>query len=129
MEEKIYFNDNVISVTSSRVILGATTYALRNVSSVKMLFDPPKRMIEIILIAIGIISLIIGIAMDKGGGVCIGLGIILGILGGILFSIKKTTYYVQLGTNAGESRAYSSVNQQHIQEVVNAINEAIIEYK
>ncbi|HMQ79982.1 MAG TPA: DUF6232 family protein [Ignavibacteria bacterium] len=130
MEEKNYYSDNSISVTSTRVMIGSTTYSLRNVSSVRTMFTAPSHIIDILLIITGVISLIIGFAMIKNsGGFCVGIGVLLGIIGVIVFKSKKNTYYVLLGTNAGEHKALTSTNQQYIDTIVTAINNAIIEYK
>jgi len=77
MDEKTYYTDNEVSVTSARVIFRGTTYALRNVSSVRMITVAPTRIIEIILIIIGVITFALGFAA-KETRLCLGLGFILG---------------------------------------------------
>jgi len=52
-----------------------------------------------------------------------------GALGVIFFIIRKTQYFVVLGTNAGDVRALSSPDQTRIGTIVDAINNAIVEYK
>lgn len=130
MEEKNYYNDSTITVTSSRIIVGSTTYSLRNISSVKMTYVDPSHIFEIILILIGIISLISGIPMIKNsGGICIVLGVLLGVAGYFIYKSKKTTYYVVLGTNSGEQKALFSTDSNYIKNIVNEINNAIIDYR
>lgn len=51
-EETIY-SDNAVVVTNMRVIIGGATYALRNITSVKMLFTPPRLVKPILLLIVG----------------------------------------------------------------------------
>jgi hypothetical protein len=130
MEEKTYYSDNSISVTSTRVIVGSTTYSLRNVSSVKMTSIVPSHVIDIILILIGVITLIIGLAaLKETSGICLIVGILIGVAGFFIFKSKKTTYYVVLGTNSGEQKAIYSIDLEYINKIVSEINNAIMDYK
>src|SRR5947208_2463212 len=54
-DETIYSGNNV-SVTTTRVIIHGTTYALRNITSVKRAFTPEKTGCAIVLLVIGVIS-------------------------------------------------------------------------
>jgi uncharacterized membrane protein len=54
------------------------------------------------------------------------IGIILIILGAIWMSFLKNEYSVRIQSNSGESDGLISVNKEYIQQVVNAVNSAII---
>ena len=56
-EETIY-SDNTVVVTNMRVIIGGATYALRNITSVKMLFTPPRLVKPILLLIVGLMILL-----------------------------------------------------------------------
>jgi hypothetical protein len=60
------------------------------------------------------------------GGV-IGLLGIIGIVGGITLMVRaKPTYVVRIGSASGEANALASKDRDHIQKIVDAMNEAII---
>lgn len=138
MEEKMYYNSDGIQVTSSRIVMGNTTYSLRNVSSVKKNVHTyrPSSTLEALLTIFGIGVLLIGFigtVQFKSESVWFLMIIGAAITGGALFLIsrKKTTYtyIIVLGTNAGEQRGYQSSNQSMIDEIIGAINNSIVEYK
>jgi hypothetical protein len=130
MEEKNYFSDRNITITSTRVIVSGTTYSLRNISSVKMTTVEPSHIFDIICIIIGVLSLIGGVStLNHSGGICVVLGILIGIVGFFIYKSKKSMYYVVLGTNSGEQKAYFSTDVNYIQNIVNEINNAIIDYR
>ena len=130
MEEKNYFSDSQITVTSTRIIVGATTYSLRNISSVSTAKIEPSHTIDVILIIIGILSLISGIPLIKNSGsLCIIMGILIGVAGFFIYKSKKTNYCVVLETNSGKQNVFYSIDMNYINNIVNEINNAIIDYK
>jgi hypothetical protein len=58
-EYRIYL-DNVVAVTTSRVVIGGTTYALRNITSVKMTYTPRKVLGAFLLLFFGLLLLLVG---------------------------------------------------------------------
>lgn len=117
MEEKVFFDDGLCSVTNARCILGGKTIPVRSLNSVSMLVESPSRTLPIVLIIIGAICLFAGSVV--AGIVLIGLGI-------LWLVMQKNTYHVQIETSSGSQNAYSSKNRAHIEEVVNALNDAIV---
>lgn len=138
MEEKEFFNDQVVSVTSARVKMNSLTFALRNISSVRSVTIQPSHALDIFLIIVGVVITIFGLcAAGVGGGaesggtmgvgiftILFGIGIV--IIGILIYTKKKPTYYVYLGTNAGEQKGIYSQNKTYVDSIVEAINEAII---
>jgi hypothetical protein len=143
MSENIIYQDNTITVTNKRIVLGSKTYPLRQVASVGMTRTSPDY----------------GSVMGEGGciGFLIGAGIgalfltyivtsLLGMnpgttdYGGIIFSVfmgilvivglimwnMKPSYNVQLGLSSGETNILSSEDRNYISKVVNKINEALV---
>lgn len=53
-QEEILYSDNVVAVTNVRVTISGATYALRNVTSVKMASSPPQIFVAIVLLLVGI---------------------------------------------------------------------------
>jgi Family of unknown function (DUF6232) len=132
-EENIY-NDNNVSITTARIIVFGTTYALRNITSVKMTKTAGDSGCAVAPIVVGLISFsvaVISIANDTGGPVLIPLLIAGGLLAGGMAWLRsvKPTFHVTIASSSGEIRALSSLNRPYIETIVGAINEAIIRYR
>jgi hypothetical protein len=131
-EEKIYF-DNVVAVTTTRVIVGGTTYALRNITSVRMTYTPPRVLGAILLLVFGLIILLTGVfSIHTNAPAPIGVYLIGGamVVGAILMMVTaKTSYHVNLSSAAGEVHALTSKNRAYIEKVVVSINDAIVKYQ
>ena len=116
-EITFYQNANVI-VTQSRFVTASKTYAMRNISSVFVYEIVKSRRFPVGLIVIGALML----ASDSTrifGIIGIGIGIL------ILMAIKNE-FAVRISTNAGETNSIVSKDRAHIQQIVDALNEAII---
>ena len=120
MAEQTFFNQDGISVTNTRVVIGGQTYAMSGITSVRSIEETPSRKGPIILGVVGILPLFAG----EVGPVLFGL-LLIGIAVA-WFIAKKPTYFVGLVTASGESRALTSKDSAYISKIVNAINEAII---
>jgi Family of unknown function (DUF6232) len=131
-EETIY-SDNVVVVTNMRVIIGGATYALRNITSVKMLFTPPRLVKPILLLIVG--SMIMFAAffpINENAPAPASVYVIAGamIVGAILWMCSaKTSYHVGLSSASGEIHALTSKNRAYIERVVLSVNEAIVKYQ
>jgi hypothetical protein len=134
--EEVLFQNDHVSVTPSRVLVGSTTYALRNITSVRVSAtrDADTRVLAILvggflvwILLSGLLSLV---------GVAIGGFVFLAVL---VFSIwlsyfclysyipaPKTIYHCVLATSGDEVQALSSTDFSFIEGVVNAISNAII---
>lgn len=64
--------------------------------------------------------------LAKEAGLTRGLGILTIAGGGFWIYLAKPRYYVNIGSASGETRALWSTNQQYIQNIANAMNQAII---
>lgn len=131
-EQRIYF-DNAVAVTTTRVIVGGTTYALRNITSVRMTYTPPKVLGGILLLVFGLLLLFGGfISIHSESSAPIGVYIIGGamVIVGILWMVTaKTSYHVNLSSAAGEIHALTSKDRAYIEKVVVSINNAIVKYQ
>jgi len=58
-EQPIYFH-NVVAVTTTRVIVGGTTYALRNITSGRMTYTPRKVLGAFLLLFFGLLLFLVG---------------------------------------------------------------------
>jgi len=116
MEEKTFFEYEDVKVTSSQFMVGTQTFTMRSIASVRALKVGPERYWPIALITIGII-LFLGSAIF--GFIIVGAGI-------LWLVMQKTVFHVMLTTEEGESSALSSHGREHVDKVVQALNDAIV---
>lgn len=130
MSEEVIYSDNTVSVSTSRIVISGTTYALRNITSVKMTFAPAKTGCAVALIVLGALILVGGLA--QGGQTIIGAvfgGAIVGGLGFLWLRSCKADYFVTIASSSGEVRALTSKDKAYVEKIVGAINDAIIRYR
>ncbi|MDE7363580.1 MAG: hypothetical protein K2N27_01640 [Ruminococcus sp.] len=117
MSEQVFFDNGVVSVTSARCILRGQTIPVRSLNAVSMLQENPPKTFPIILVIIGVILLLCKVWL---------WGAIIAVAGAAWLYFMKKIYYVHIETSSGSSNAYGSTDKAHIQEIVDAINDAII---
>ena len=117
MEEKIFLNEGVVTVTNARFIVASQTFSMAGITSVKNSEEPPKRSYPVICGIIGFLCLI-------GGAPVIGIGLL--VLAVVWWIGQKANYHVILATAGGEMEALSSADGAFISKVVTAINEAMV---
>lgn len=116
--ETTFYQDTQILVTQSRYVTDAKTYAMRNISSVHVFEIVKSKTVQVILITIGILLIfnddlrILGFLLLAGSIAS-------------LFLIKNE-YAVRISTNSGEANSLVSKDKVYIQQIVNALNDAII---
>lgn len=126
MEEKVFFENENNKVTNARFITHGQTYTLAGLTSVKMTETKPSVLAKYLLILIGIFFVLMGIALLASNPIA---GIIIGGFGALVawggFKMKPT--YSVVTVNAGGTiQALSSEDFNLINDIVNAINEAIV---
>lgn len=130
IQEETIFSDNVVVVTNLRIIIGGATYALRNITSVKMLFTPPRLTKPILLLIVGLMILLATfMPINENAPAPAGAYVIAGamIVGAILWMRRaKTKYHVGLLSTSGEVQVLTSKNRTYIEQIVLRINEAIV---
>ena len=132
-EKETIYSDNNVSVTTTRVMITGTTYALRNITSVKMAMTPANKGCAIILLITGACVLLaaFGIMGQNAGSGFGALIFAVAILAGAIFWLRslKPTYHVAISSSSGEARALSSGDQGYIAKIVQSINDAIVKYQ
>lgn len=122
--EEIYFQDDIVTITRARAILGAKTFAMANITSVTMGKIEASITPVLILILIGIV---VGICVATQNTI---VGAVLGALfvaAGIAVAVtSKASYVVKLGSSSGEQDALVSPQREYIEKIVAALNQAII---
>ena len=123
-ETTFYSDERGVRITNTRAIVGATTYAMANITSVSTAVKPANRTPGIVVAILGLLVLVITGLLGSSGGVIFGV-IFLG-LGILVAVIAKATYVVRIGSASGEADAISSKDEKYIQAIVQAMNEAFI---
>ena len=114
--EQIFYENDQILITNTRMSIRGTTYATANVTSVSTYERKPGRALEVILIILGIILLL---SSKSFGIVLIGIAV-------AMFFLKKTRFIVKLATAGSERNALLSDDKEFVQTIIAAINKAII---
>jgi len=132
MEEKIFFNKDGVTVSSSLLVVRGRKYAISEIRSITSVQNDPNRMVPVFLIFLTIVFLnyfFIGyysnmsmeIAIDR----CFWV-IIFGISSIVWWYRQKTTYEIFLNTSFGTILALTSEDLEYVQTVAIAIDDAIV---
>ena len=124
-EEELLLNNYNTLVTPSRVVIRGTTYATRNISSVRAAGVPMKLGGPLLLVLIGLVVALMGDFKDgaPSAGIIVGVGLFAAGVYSLYQRAGVTAVYVT--TNAGEVRALESKDQKAMREIADAIALAI----
>lgn len=117
MEEHIFFEYEDVKVTSARFINGGQTYAMNNVTSVKPYEKKPSRVGGIIVLLLGIIIMVNSSLVT---------GLLITVAAAFYLYQQKTIYHILLSTSAGETTALVTYQRNYLNEVISALNNAIV---
>jgi Family of unknown function (DUF6232) len=127
--EQTIYSDNAVVVTNARVVIGGATYPLRNITSVKLLFTPPRFVKPILLLIIGsmiLLAALVPITNTDPAPPAVYAVAGMMIVGAVLWMCSaKTKYHLGLSSASGEVHAISSKNKAYIERVLLSVNEAI----
>ena len=123
MSEQVFLDEDEVKVTHARFMVPGQTYAMSGVTSVAFDQDNPSKKGPVIVIVIGLLLMLIGFAEDATTGI---IGFFILVAGIVWFLLLKPTYYVTLHSASGESRALESKDGEWIEEVITALNDAIV---
>jgi len=128
--EQVFLDDMNIYVSNTRVVLGGTTYATANLTSVSKRFTPASKGCAIALAAVGILCTLgsLGTVFSKDFGSGLVMFLIFGAIAavGILWLRSlKPIYHVILASASGEQEGLSSKDHDLVNRVVSAITSAI----
>lgn len=119
MDERVFFEHDGVKITNARFVVDGQTYAMSNITSVKTGSEGPPQTGPAILFLVGLfvaphtaLSAVIGIAL-------IALAIYWGYQ-------QKPTYHVVLMTSGGEAKALKTREKPYVEQVVSALNDAIV---
>jgi Family of unknown function (DUF6232) len=116
--EITFYQDVNVTVTQSRYITNSKTYAMRNISSVHIFEIIKNRTLPILIAIIGVLMLFSESSRT--------LAFILIAIGILILVLTKNEFTVRISTNSGEVNSIVSKDKSYIQNVVNALNDAIV---
>lgn len=123
-EISIYEKGN-ITITNQRAIFSGKTYAVSNITSVEAKTIQPSSCLEAAAFTLGGSMLIFALLnLSKNWQMLIVAAVIIAAAVAMHRS-SKPHYAVSLTTASGEVQAYTSFDQQHIQQIIQALNTAI----
>jgi|HubBroStandDraft_2_1064218.scaffolds.fasta_scaffold556364_2 hypothetical protein len=124
-DESIFFRSGNVTVTNARFIVGAQTFAMRGITSVQGIQKSANRSWPIVLLLVG---LIFAVGLFNGS-LIFGIFGLLVIAGAIwIMIIQKPSFAVVLRTAGGEITAYESKNREHMTQIIQALNNAIVSH-
>lgn len=135
MADQVIYTDQLVTITTSRVIVRGTTYALRNITSVRALLTPANTGCAVALIILGVVIAFCGLtgALTNSGAGAVVTGLLFAgaiVVAGVLWMRSlKPTYHLLLASASGETSALSSQDPGYINHLVGCINEAIVRYQ
>jgi uncharacterized protein DUF6232 len=122
MSESIYYSKDGIQITNARAVFGSKTYALANVTSVSMGEAPRNLRGAAWLAVIGLAVMVLG---ASGAGLYLGLIAVVAAM--IMAVVAKPKYVVKIGSASGESHALISSDRTEVEQIVAAMNNAIVQ--
>lgn len=118
-----------ITVTKSRLVVGQTTYVIANIDSVSFAIEKPPSMSPTTKLLVGCAAVIVGVVLWATG---YGVGVFLIMFGSILAIASfiasvpdPPKYHLQITTNSGSLRAFSTPDYPLMQKLLGALNDAI----
>lgn len=129
MAENVVYSDKNVNITNARVVIDNTTYAVRNITSVKTSLTPASKVMCYFLMLMGVVLALIGIGVFLSykdiGSIFIFLGTLEIICAFFLLSKCKPKYHVTIASSSGEVEAMTSKDKKYIDKIVSSINDAI----
>jgi hypothetical protein len=116
--EVTFYQDINVTVTQSRYVTNSKTYAMRNISSVHIFEIVKSKILPIVMVILGGLML-----LSEASRV---LGFILLAIGILILVLIKNEFTVRISTNAGEVNSIVSKDRLYVQNIVNALNDAIV---
>ena len=124
-KEQVFLSGPPVTVTSARLVTPSRTYAIAGVTSVARGVIKPNRLGPLCTFVLAIAAVLFGLSKDNiqfaltRGLVWTGIGLVWWLL-------QKSEYLVKLNTAGGETVAYISKDLDTINQIIDALNEAII---
>jgi len=129
MQEEEYFRSGDVVITRTLARFGGVSYAISNISLVRLGYERKLNPTAVILIIIGVLTFVVGlnqVQFDDSMRVVVVAGAILAIVGGVVQKIwPKKEYTFILKANSGDAHSFTIENADFATKVKAAIEEAI----
>lgn len=119
MDEKVFFENDVVQVTNARFKVDGQTYAIRNITSTAAWTKPQK-------VVLPALAFFMALGMFVQGKDGIGGGIFFLLVAAVSFWLGREVHFVKLNTASGEVKALKSDQKDYVVKVVTALNDAIV---
>lgn len=116
--EITFYQDVNVTVTQSRYVTNSKTYAMRKISSVHIFEIVKSKTAPVLMIIMGVLMLF-------ANDIRI-LGFIVLVVGILILALNKNEFTVRISTNAGEVNSIVSKDRLYVQNIVSALNDAIV---
>ncbi len=129
MEEdaKTYFNSDRVLVTSTEAILAGKAYKIADIESASSTIFSHAILEAIIYAVIGIIILLIGLFGSMSLFTILGILLMCMSIIKLIISLAKPDYSIKLAGSLGNKTVFSSDDKELIDNIVGAINQAVLD--
>ena len=124
MAEKPIYEEKIVRVTRTSLVVGSQTYEIRAITSVTTQMKKANRIWAVVLIGAGALVLIGGLSGDETPRVVVGA--IIGGLGGLWYRSITDKYSVVVTTASGETVAFLSDDARWVDRVAAAVKKALV---
>ncbi len=115
-EEKVFFEQGDVKVTNARFLTYGKTHSMNGITSVTKFMINPNRKPPLIVAGIGLLAFIFKWY----------IAVLIIALAAVWWFLQKTNYSVQLSSASGDTEALTSTDEEYIDKVVAALNDAIV---
>ena len=129
MQEEEFFRSGDVVITRTLAGFGSTSFAISNISLIRLAYTRKLSKAAIVLIVFGVISLAIGFNQppyDDTRNIAIGAGVLLLLVAAIVQNFwPRKEYTFTLKANSGDVHSFTIENNDFAARVKAAIEEAI----
>ena len=127
--DNVLFAQGNVTVSQTRFVVSGDTYVMSNISSCRTRYteevdDGMKGLLWLAVVASLAVGVVLAIAVHLALG---GLIAIAGMVAAFVFIKPKYQFHhLYIGTNSGEIEAISSRDEDYINQIERAVNDAIV---
>jgi hypothetical protein len=130
--ETLFYSDDNVQVTNSRLIVGGQTYAMRNITSVRGVeVTPSHAAVYALALASGVSALIAVAFIQENWKLPVGwlvlvVAIFFGVFAYFVKDSLRSKYQIWINTAGAEQRAMESRDARTVSAILDGINKAIV---
>lgn len=124
--ETIFHQVGSVLVTNTRFVANRKTFAIQKIASVTGTETPARYANSIAGIFMGVAFSWIGFMIPGYTLIISGVGLLILILSIFQLRKQKRFYSIVLGIGSAEIIAYRSTNREHVEKIMQSLNQAIV---